>query len=263
MPPAPGWPQTSPPRPRWPPAVPRPVAWAWSAWAGCRWPRWARRPWSTACRYRPAGPARTPRCPAPSPRFRLRAGPPPHRRPVWATSSPACPEWPRPDAVPPASARRVTASSRSSCRSRRPSRQPTQSPKHSAKFEHLQERDTEMLEGSPPEVISGLIYSGSGAGPLMAAASAYANLAAEVSATATQWESIISTLTTSSWTGGGSSAAAAASEPIVSYLTQTAAALEQASTQATASAAAYEAAYAATVPPAEIAANRTLLAHLV
>jgi PPE-repeat protein len=120
-----------------------------------------------------------------------------------------------------------------------------------------------MLEGSPPEVISGLIYSGSGAGPLMAAASAYANLAAEVSTTATQWESIISTLTTSSWTGGGSSAAAAASEPIVSYLTQTAASLEQASAQATASAAAYEAAFAATVPPAEIAANRALLAQLV
>ncbi|MBV8785229.1 MAG: PPE family protein, partial [Mycobacterium sp.] len=120
-----------------------------------------------------------------------------------------------------------------------------------------------MLEGSPPEVISGLMYAGAGAGPLMAAAASYANLAAEVSSTATQWESIISTLTTGAWTGGGSSAAAAASEPIVTYLTQTAAALEQASTQATASAAAYEAAYAATVPPAEIAANRALLAQLV
>ena len=120
-----------------------------------------------------------------------------------------------------------------------------------------------MLEGSPPEVISGLMYAGSGAGPLMAAAAAYANLAAEVSSTATQWESIISTLTTGAWTGGGSSMAAAASEPIVTYLTQTAATLEQASTQATASAAAYEAAYAATVPPAEIAANRALLAQLV
>ena len=106
-----------------------------------------------------------------------------------------------------------------------------------------------MLEGSPPEVISGLMYAGAGAGPLMAAAAAYANLAAEVSTTATQWESIMSTLTTGSWTGGGSVAAATASEPIVAYLTQTAAA--------------YEAAFAATVPPAEIAANRALLAQLV
>lgn len=120
-----------------------------------------------------------------------------------------------------------------------------------------------MLEGSPPEVISGLMYTGAGAGPMMAAAASYANLAAEVSTTATQWESIVSTLTTGSWTGGGSAAAAAAAQPIVAYLNETAAALEQASAQATASAAAYEAAYAATVPPAEIAANRALLAQLV
>ena len=107
------------------------------------------------------------------------------------------------------------------------------------------------------------MYTGAGAGPMMAAAASYANLAAEVSTTATQWESIMSTLTTGSWTGGGSAAAAAAAQPIVAYLNETAAALEQASAQATASAAAYEAAYAATVPPTEIAANRTLLAQLV
>ena len=49
----------------------------------------------------------------------------------------------------------------------------------------------------------------------------------------------------------------------MSYLTKTAATLEQASAQATASAAAYEAAFAATVPPPMIAANRTLLGTLV
>lgn len=107
------------------------------------------------------------------------------------------------------------------------------------------------------------MYAGAGSAPLMAAATAYANLAAEVSATATQWESIISLLTTEQWTGGGSAAAAAAAQPIVSYLTETASTLEQASAQATASAAAYEAAFAATVPPPVIAANRTLLATLV
>lgn len=107
------------------------------------------------------------------------------------------------------------------------------------------------------------MYAGAGSGPLMAAAAAYANLAAEVSSTATQWESIISLLTTEQWTGAGSAAAAAASQPIVSYLTTTAASLEQASAQATASAAAYEAAFAATVPPPVIAANRSLLATLV
>ncbi|WP_142395204.1 PPE domain-containing protein, partial [Mycobacterium avium] len=99
----------------------------------------------------------------------------------------------------------------------------------------------------PPEITSALMYAGAGSGPLMAAATAYANLSAEVSSTASQWESIISLLTTEQWTGGGSAAAAAAAQPIVSYLTTTAAALEPASAQATASAAAYEAAFAATV----------------
>ncbi|UXA05828.1 PPE family protein [Mycobacterium sp. SMC-2] len=115
----------------------------------------------------------------------------------------------------------------------------------------------------PPEITSSLMYAGAGAAPLMAAATAYANLAAEVSATATQWESIISLLTTENWTGGGSAAAAAAAQPIIAYLTETATTLEQAAAQATASAAAYEAAFAATVPPPVIAANRTLLATLV
>ncbi|OBI02312.1 PPE family protein [Mycobacterium scrofulaceum] len=115
----------------------------------------------------------------------------------------------------------------------------------------------------PPEITSSLMYAGAGAGPLMAAAASYANLAAEISATATQWESIISLLTTENWTGGGSAAAAAAAQPIITYLTETATTLEQASAQATASAAAYEAAFAATVPPPVIAANRTLLATLV
>ncbi|WP_445163833.1 PPE family protein [Mycobacterium sp. Dal123C01] len=115
----------------------------------------------------------------------------------------------------------------------------------------------------PPEITSSLMYSGAGAGPLMAAAAAYANLAAEVSATASQWESIISLLTTEQWTGGGSAAAATAAQPIVSYLTETATTLEQASAQATASAAAYEAAFAATVPPPVIAINRSTEAALV
>jgi PPE-repeat protein len=115
----------------------------------------------------------------------------------------------------------------------------------------------------PPEVNSALMYSGAGAGPLMAASTAWSNLAAELSTTATQWESIITTLTTEQWTGLGSLGAATAAQPIVSWLTTTAAAAEHAAAQATASAAAYEAAFAATVHPAAIAANRAQLAALV
>jgi PPE-repeat protein len=117
--------------------------------------------------------------------------------------------------------------------------------------------------GVPPDITSALMYAGAGAGPLMSAATAYNNLAAELSTTATQWESLVSTLTTEQWTGPGSAAAATAAQPIVSWLTTSAAALEQAGTQAMASAAAYEAAFSATVPPPVIAANRSLLATLV
>jgi PPE-repeat protein len=112
------------------------------------------------------------------------------------------------------------------------------------------------FSGVLPEVISTQIYTGPGAIPLMAAATAYANLAAEVSTTATQWESVISLLTTENWTGTGSAAAATAAQPIIDYLTQTATALEQASAQATASAAAFETVFASVIPPQVILANR-------
>jgi len=117
--------------------------------------------------------------------------------------------------------------------------------------------------GFPPEINSGLMYSGAGAGPFMAAAAAWNNLASELSTTATQYESIITSLTTEQWTGAGSASAAAAAQPYVEWLTTTAAAAEQAGIQAAASAAAYEAAFTATVPPPVIAANRALLAALV
>lgn len=115
----------------------------------------------------------------------------------------------------------------------------------------------------PPEVNSGLIYAGAGAAPLMAAATAWNNLAAELSTTAMQYESIITSLTTEQWTGGASSAAAAAAQPYVTWLTTTATAAEQAGIQAAASAAAYEAAFTGSVPPPVIAANRATLAALV
>ncbi|WP_263987925.1 PPE family protein, partial [Mycobacterium conspicuum] len=88
----------------------------------------------------------------------------------------------------------------------------------------------------PPEINSALMYTGAGSGPLMAAATAWSNLAAELSSTATQHESIITNLTTEQWTGAGSAAAAAAAQPYIEWLTTTAAAAEQAAAQATAAA---------------------------
>jgi PPE-repeat protein len=115
----------------------------------------------------------------------------------------------------------------------------------------------------PPEINSSLIYTGAGSGPLVSASAAYGNLAAELSTTASSWESILANLTTQQWTGVGSAAAVAAAAPYVGWLSTTAAALEHAGLQASSSAAAYEAAFAATIPPAVVAANRSLLSALV
>jgi len=115
----------------------------------------------------------------------------------------------------------------------------------------------------PPEINSSLMYAGAGSGPLVSAAAAYGNLAAELSTTASSWESILANLTTQQWTGVGSAAAVAAAAPYVGWLSTTAAALEHAGLMASSSAAAYEAAFAATIPPAVVAANRTLLSALV
>src|SRR3984885_11554871 len=115
----------------------------------------------------------------------------------------------------------------------------------------------------PPELNSGLIYSGAGAGPLMAASSAFNNLSAELSSNAASYESVISQLTGSEWTGPSAEAMAASAQPYITWLDTTSAQLRVAATQATASAAAYEAAFAASIPPPVILANRTTLAALV
>jgi len=114
----------------------------------------------------------------------------------------------------------------------------------------------------PPEINSALMYSGPGAGPMMAAAATWNNLAAELSTAAASYESVIAELS-GEWTGTASSAMATAVTPYVEWMNNTAAAAEHAATQASASAAAYQTAFAMTVPPPLIAANRTQLAALV
>jgi PPE-repeat protein len=115
----------------------------------------------------------------------------------------------------------------------------------------------------PPEITSALMYSGAGAGPMMAASSAFNYLSAELSSNAASYEAVISQLTSSEWQGPSSQAMAAAAQSFIGWLITTSGQLEKAASQATASAAAYEAAFAATIPPAVIAANRAQLAVLV
>jgi PPE-repeat protein len=115
----------------------------------------------------------------------------------------------------------------------------------------------------PPEVISAKIYSGPGAESLQAAATAWEGLAGELQSTAANFQSVISGLISGDWQGASSEAAAAAAAPYVSWLSTTAGQAEQTAGQARAAASAYETALAATVPPAEIAANRTQLLSLL
>jgi PPE-repeat protein len=114
----------------------------------------------------------------------------------------------------------------------------------------------------PPEVNSGRIYTGPGSAPLLAAATAWDALASELQTTAASYGSTIGELTTS-WQGPSSTAAADAAAPYTAWLSNTAAQAEQTASQAQAAAAAYEAAFASSIPPPVIAANRALLAALV
>ncbi len=115
----------------------------------------------------------------------------------------------------------------------------------------------------PPEINSGRMYAGAGAGPMMAAAAAWNNLAAELSTTAAAYESAITELTGEQWMGPASASAAAAVQPFVAWLNTTAAHAQRAASQAMASAAAFETAFAMMIPPPVIAANRALLAALM
>ncbi|HVQ98519.1 MAG TPA: PPE family protein, partial [Mycobacterium sp.] len=114
----------------------------------------------------------------------------------------------------------------------------------------------------PPEINSVRMYAGPGSGPMIAAATAWDELAAELQAGAASYSSVISGLT-AGWQGPSSAAMAAAAAPYVTWMRTTAAQSEQTANQARAAAAAYETAFAATVPPPVIAANRSLLMSLI
>ncbi len=115
----------------------------------------------------------------------------------------------------------------------------------------------------PPEVNSGRMYAGPGSGPMMAAAAAWDEVAAELAAAASGYGSVVSELTSAPWVGPSSRTMMAAVAPYVSWLSTTAGQAEDTANQARASAAAYETAFMGTVPPPVIAANRVLLMTLI
>jgi PPE-repeat protein len=115
----------------------------------------------------------------------------------------------------------------------------------------------------PPEINSARMYSGPGSGPLLAAGTAWSQLAAEMRLAAASYSSVVSGLTSSSWQGPASTSMAAAAAPYAAWMNTTAAQAEQTAAQAQAAVTAYESAFSMTVPPAVVAANRAQLVVLV
>ena len=115
----------------------------------------------------------------------------------------------------------------------------------------------------PPEINSGRMYSGPGCGSMLGAAAAWDELAADLHSTAASYQSVIGDLTGAAWLGPSSASMATAVTPYIEWMTTTAALCEQTASNARAAAAAYEAAFAVTVPPVMIAANRAQLMVLI
>jgi PPE-repeat protein len=115
----------------------------------------------------------------------------------------------------------------------------------------------------PPEINSALMYMGPGSSSFQVAASAWNGLAAELQSAAQGYETTITQLASDEWNGPASAAMASAAQPYVTWLQETATQAEQAAAQAQAAVAAYEQAFAATVAPPLVAANRAETAAAV
>jgi PPE-repeat protein len=98
---------------------------------------------------------------------------------------------------------------------------------------------------------------------MMAVASAWRGLAAEITSALTSYETTLSQLVDEEWMGPASASMTAASKPYLAWMADTATKAEQAAGQATAAAAAFEAAHASTPPLAVITANRAQQKQLV
>jgi PPE-repeat protein len=114
-----------------------------------------------------------------------------------------------------------------------------------------------------PEINSSRMYTGPGSGPMLAAAEAWQNLAAELHSAANSYQSVVAGLTAGSWSGPSSASMAAAASSYTAWLTATATQAEESAAQAKSAATAYQAAFTSTVPPQAVAVNRSQLTTLV
>jgi PPE-repeat protein len=107
------------------------------------------------------------------------------------------------------------------------------------------------------------MYSGPGTGPMLAAAAAWGRLATDLNSSAAAYRSVVAGLTTDGWRGPSSMMMADAVAPYVAWIHGTAAQAEQTAVQAKTAAATYQTAFAMTVPPPLIEANRAQLTSLI
>ncbi|MCV6984506.1 PPE family protein [Mycobacterium shinjukuense] len=115
----------------------------------------------------------------------------------------------------------------------------------------------------PPEINSALIFAGAGSGPLFTAAAAWEGLAADLRASVSSFDSVVTSLAAGPWSGPASEVMASAAAPYLGWLGTSAVLAEGAAAQARAAATAFEAARSAMVHPAVVNANRVLMTTLV
>lgn len=114
----------------------------------------------------------------------------------------------------------------------------------------------------PPEINSGWIYGGAGASPMIAAATSWQNIGADIAQAAASLMNLAS-LIGSTWTGPSSTAALSSIADHASWLTSAAANAETTSQLASNAASLFSATQAAVIPPPVIAANRARLLSLI
>lgn len=114
----------------------------------------------------------------------------------------------------------------------------------------------------PPEINSSLIYAGPGPSALIEAGQAWQTLSADLEASAVQYRTVLAGVA-AAWQGPSATAMTTAAQPYIAWMEQTAELAGQSAAQANAAVSAYTTAYAATIPPPVIAANRAQLLMLV
>lgn len=107
------------------------------------------------------------------------------------------------------------------------------------------------------------MYSGPGSGPMMAAAAAWEAVGVQLESLAAGYSEMMSNLQSQVWSGAAADAMAVAATRYIAWLSATAVQAESTAAQIRAVAGAYETAFAATVPPTAVVANRAQLLMLM